>query len=110
MFHFRLPVLGACLLSAFISFGVQAEETTTTTTTVVEKHAIITPAPKAVCTSVAGHWEGSIWIDTHNVCKYENRTEGAAWIADYWSCTTANADGSCVSWTLVPGHWVKTLE
>lgn len=83
---------------------------TTTTTTVVEKHAIVTPAPKAECTSVAGHWEGTTWVETHDVCKYVNRTEGAAWINDYWSCVAATDDGTCSNWVLVPGHWVKTIE
>jgi len=105
MLHFRLSVIGVGLLSLFTSFAIQAQETTTT---VVEKHVIISPAPKAICTSVAGHWEGSVWVDTHDVCKYENRTEGAAWVNDYWSCTASNPDGTCTSWTLVPGHWVTT--
>lgn len=95
------------LLSSLLSLGVQAQETTTP---VVEKHVIISPAPKAVCSSIAGHWEGNTWVDTHDVCKYENRPEGAAWINDYWSCTAATDDGTCTTWTLTPGHWVKTLE
>lgn len=106
MLRFRLPVLGACLLSLLIPFSAQAD----TTTTVVEKRVIVTPAPKATCSSVAGHWEGNTWVDTHNICKYENRTEGAAWIDAYWSCVAATSDGTCTTWDLVPGHWVKTLE
>jgi|GEM_PF-1863201 hypothetical protein len=108
-FSSRLSVLAIGLLSLLLSFGVQAQDTTTTTT-VVEKHVIITPAPKADCTTVAGHWEGDVWVDTHDVCKYTDRPEGAAWVSDYWSCTAATADGTCTAWTLVPGHWVKTLE
>ena len=103
----RLSALAIVLLSSVLSFSVQAQETTTT---VVEKRTVITPAPKGACSTVAGHWEGDIWVDTHNVCKYENRTEGVAWVSDYWSCTAADADGNCTAWTLVPGHWVKTLE
>lgn len=107
MLRFRLSVFAISLLSLFFSFGVQAQEATTT---VVERGVIITPAPKAVCASVAGHWEGNIWIEKHDICKYENRTEGVAWVNDYWSCTVANPDGTCVTWALVPGHWVKTTE
>lgn len=104
MLRLNLSVLSIALLS-FISFGVQAE---TTTTTVVERHVITTPEPKAVCTAVAGHWEGNVWVGTHNECNYENRTEGATWVNDYWSCTDASADGTCNAWALVPGHWVTT--
>ncbi len=107
MLRFRLSVLTLGLLSSFISLGVQAQDTTTT---IVEKHVIISPAPTAVCSSIAGHWEGNIWVDTYDVCKYENRVEGIAWVNDYWSCTAATADGTCTTWALVPGHWVKTLE
>ena len=105
MLRFILSVLSVSLLSAF---SVQAEEVTTNT--VVEKRVIVSPAPKAVCSSVAGHWEGNIWVDTHSICKYENRVEGVAWIESYWSCTVAAADGTCTTWELVPGHWVKTLQ
>ena len=101
-----LFVLVVSLLS--FPFAVQADDTATTTT-VVERHVIITPAPQSSCSSVAGHWEGDIWVDTHNVCRYENRTEGVAWVAEYWSCTKATADGTCAAWVLVPGHWVSTL-
>ena len=106
MLRFRLSVLGICSLSLLGSFCAQAQSTTT----VVEKHVIVSPAPKATCFSVAGHWENNVWVDTHDVCKYENRVEGVAWINPYWSCTAATADGSCTSWELVQGHWVKTLE
>ncbi len=99
-FRFDLTVVAVSLLSALLSFSVQAQET-----------AIISPAPKATCTSVPGHWDGAVWVTTHDVCKYENRIEGVAWVNDYWSCTAATADGTnCTTWVLVPGHWVKTLE
>ena len=107
MFRFQSLVILISLLALFIPFGAQAQDTTTT---VVEKRVIITPAPKANCYSVAGHWENDVWVDTHDICKYENRVEGVAWVNDYWSCTAANADGTCTNWVLVPGHWVKTLE
>ncbi|MEO8402481.1 MAG: hypothetical protein ABI597_11940 [Gammaproteobacteria bacterium] len=107
MSHARLAILGVGLLSSLLSLSIQAQETTTT---IVEKRAIITPAPVSTCTTVEGHWEGTVWINTHQVCKYENRAEGVAWINDYWSCTTYTSDGNCTSWALVPGHWVKTLE
>jgi len=107
MLYFRLSIFIVGLLSLLFSLGVKAQETATT---VVEKRVIVSPAPKAVCSTVAGHWEGNIWINTHDVCKYENRAEGVAWVNDYWSCTEAAADGTCTTWVLVPGHWVKTLE
>jgi hypothetical protein len=100
-----LSFLASSLLFS-LSFNAQAAETTTTT--VVEKSTIVTPAPKAICTSVAAHWEGNVWVATHDVCKYENRPEGAAWVSDYWTCTEATASGSCTTWTLVPGHWIAT--
>jgi len=104
-----LPILTACSL-AIIPFAAQAQDdTTTTATTTVEKYVIVTPAPKAVCTSVDAHWEGNTWVDTHNVCKYTNRTEGVAWVDAYWSCTQSSDDGTCTTWALVPGHWVSTL-
>lgn len=108
MLNSRLLTVAIGLLSLLVPFCVQAEETVTTT--VVEKNTIVSPTPKATCSAVAGHWEGNVWIATHDVCKYENRVEGVAWVSDYWSCTEATADGTCTSWTLVPGHWVKTLE
>jgi hypothetical protein len=108
MLRFRSLSVFIILLTALFSFA-QAQKTTTTTT-VIEKHIVVSPAPKAVCSSVAAHWEGNVWVDTHDVCKYENRVEGVAWVNDYWSCTVATADGTCTSWVLVPGHGVKTLE
>jgi hypothetical protein len=99
-------VITGFLLSLF-SLSAQAQDTTTTT--VVEKRVIVTPAPKPVCTAVQAHWDGDVWVEAHNVCKYENRAEGVAWVSEYWSCTAASADGTCSTWTLVPGHWVKTL-
>jgi hypothetical protein len=102
MLRFCLSIVCVGLLSTLISLGAQAQETTTT---VVEKHVIISPAPKGVCTSVAGHWEGAVWVETHDVCKYENRTEGVAWVNEYWSCTAATNDGTCTTWAFVPGHW-----
>ena len=109
MLRTYLLVLIASLIPLGFSASAQADETTTTTT--IEKHVIITPSPKSVsCTTIDAHWEGDVWVDTQSVCKYENRTEGAAWVNDYWTCTAANADGTCTAWALVPGHWVKTLE
>lgn len=105
MLYSRLLIITvATLLASFNAFAQ-----TTTTTTVVEKR-IITPAPKGECTTVAAHFEGNIWKDSYTVCKYESRKEGIAWISDYWSCTESTADGNCTSWTLVPGHWVSTLQ
>lgn len=107
MLRFRLSVIAISLLPSLLSFNVQAKEVKTT---VIEKHVIVSPAPKAVCTPVAGHWESGVWINKHDICKYEGRTEGVAWVSDYWSCTEANADGTCITWVLVPGYWVKTIE
>ncbi len=105
MLHRYLSAFFIALLSLFVSLGLQAQ-----TTTVVEKRVIVTPVPKAICTTVEGRWQGSTWIASHEVCKYENRKEGAAWVNSYWSCTEATADGTCSNWTLVPGYWVQTLE
>jgi hypothetical protein len=104
MLRSRLALLSLGLLSA-VSLGAQAQTTTVTTTPVVEKYVIVSPAPKGVCTTINGHWEGAAWVATHEVCKYENRTEGVNWVGEYWSCTASTADGNCTTWVLVPGHW-----
>lgn len=96
MLRSRLCILAIGLLSSAMSFTAQADTTT---------YVVVSPAPKGVCTTVTGHWEGSNWIDRQEICKYENRPEGALWISDYWSCTKSTADGNCSNWTLVPGHW-----
>lgn len=96
MFRSRLCILGIGFLSTVLSLGALAQEGT---------YVIVSPAPKGVCTSVAGHWEGNVWVDRQEICKYENRSEGALWINDYWSCTASNPDGTCTTWVLVPGHW-----
>lgn len=99
MLHFRLSVIGIGLLSLFISIGAQAQE----------KSSVHSSPPKGVCSSVASHWEGNIWADTYDVCKYEHRAEGVAWINNHWTCTAITGDGYCSNWEMVPGHWVKTL-
>lgn len=105
MLHFRscLLIFLSGLLFLSVYTAAQADDMNTNTV-VVEKKVIVTPAPAATCTSVAGHWEGNTWVYSHNVCKYENRTEGSIWIDSYWSCTAAS-DTTCTAWTLVPGHW-----
>jgi hypothetical protein len=101
--HNKLTML-TCLLSLFFCMAVQAQ------TTVSEKHTIISHTPASVnCTVIVGHWEGDTWIDTQNVCKYENRMEGVAWVQDYWVCTVFTADGNCSTWEYRPGHWLKTF-
>lgn len=86
--------------------SVQAQETTTT---VIEKHVVVTPVPKSVtCTTIKAHWEGNIWVNDQTICKYPDRTEGVAWVSDYWACAAATADGTCTNWELKPGYWVKT--
>jgi hypothetical protein len=108
--HHWLSFLTICsFLTLPLAAQAQDIPTTTTTTTTVERHMIITPAPQAVCTAVAAHWEGDIWVNTHNVCRYTDRSEGAAWIDAYWTCTQSDLDGNCTSWALVPGRWVNTL-
>jgi hypothetical protein len=97
----RLSSVLLVLAGIFLSISVHAQDTS--------KIIITTPAPSAACTKVDAHWEGEVWVTEHDVCKYENRPEGAAWIAEYWSCTGATAEGKCNAWTLVPGHWVATL-
>ena len=104
MLRFRLSVLGVGLATLFVSFAVQAD------TMVVERKVVTTPEPKAICTTVEGSWKGNTWISSHEVCKYENRKEGVAWVNSYWSCTDAAADGTCNTWTLVPGYWMQTLQ
>lgn len=104
MLRSYLSVLIVGILSCFVFINTQAQ------TTVVEKRVIVTPAPKATCTTVEGAWKGNTWIASHEVCKYENRKEGVAWVDSYWSCTESSEDGTCTAWTLVPGYWVQTLE
>lgn len=105
MFHRKAQVVAVALLSLFVSFAVQAQETTTT---VVEKRTIVTPPPKSVsCTTVAAHWEDGIWVAEQTVCKYEGRSEGVEWVQDYWACTVFTADGNCTTWEFRPGHWVQ---
>ncbi|OGT37188.1 MAG: hypothetical protein A3F12_04185 [Gammaproteobacteria bacterium RIFCSPHIGHO2_12_FULL_38_14] len=107
--HFALSPLAICIFSLFLAPAVYAQDPTTTTTTTVEKTIIVSPAPKsASCTTINAHWEGNVWVDTQTVCKYESRVEGVAWVNDYWACTVAAADGSCTSWELKPGYWMKT--
>lgn len=105
-----LRISGMFIASLFVllmSFTAFAQETTTT---VVEKKVVVTPPPKSVnCTAIPAHWEGDTWVDTQNICRYENRVEGVAWVQDYWACTAATATGDCTTWEFRPGHWVKTL-
>jgi len=105
MTNYRRFIFTITLLFLFIPFTVQAQ---TTTTTVVEKRVIVSPPPKGVCTTIAGHWvDDKTWASDYTECKYENRSEGVTWVSDYWSCTESTADGTCTTWALVPGHWVK---
>ena len=96
--------------SFFISFQAVAQDTTTATT-VVERKVIVTPAPKsAKCTTISGHWEGDVWFDSQTVCTYENRTEGVAWVQDFWSCTKYDSTtGECKTWEYKPGYWLQTM-
>ncbi len=107
MSRIYLSAICLSLLSIFVSLGATAQEATTTE----QKRVIITtPTPKATCKTVEGHWQGSSWIASHDVCKYENRKEGVSWVNSYWSCTDAGTDGTCTNWTLVPGYWTQTFE
>ncbi len=104
-FRLILSVFMVSLVSIIFSVNALAQ----TTTTVVEKRTIVTPAPKSGnCTTVAAHWEGDVWVDTQTVCSYTGRSEGAAWVQDYWACTASTADGTCTAWQFRPGHWVAT--
>jgi len=85
-----------------MSFGAQADEPTTTTTTIVQKFNVVSPAPKAVCITVPAATNGNVYIAEHQECTYENRPE--KWIDAYWSCTAATPDGTCTTWTFVPGR------
>ena len=107
MSRLHLTAIGLSLIALLPAIPTHAQ---TTQTTVVEKRVIQTPAPKGTCTTIAAHWEGNEWRDTYTLCKYENRKEGVAWVSDYWSCNQYTADGQCTTWTLVPGHWVSTLQ
>ena len=98
------------LASLFLIFPLAGIAQTTTTTTVVEKKEILSVPPKsASCTTVKAHWEGNVWFDTQTVCTYQGRSEGVAWVQDYWACTAASAGGDCTAWEYRPGHWVQTL-
>ena len=91
------------ILSLLFSIQVNAQDT-------IVRKVIITPVPQGSCNTIAAHWEGDIWVADQSVCKYENRTEGAAWVQAYWSCTTYDsATGDCKTWVYQPGHWLQTL-
>lgn len=94
----------SALLSLFLCAEAMAQ------TTVIERHVIVTPAPKyESCTTVAGHWEGDVWVNEQTVCKYSDRKEGVAWVQDYWACTQFTDNGDCTAWEYRPGHWVSTV-
>ncbi len=106
MSRYYLVFLITSFLSLFNYCNAQTQPTPAVGTNVV----VTTPPPKSVsCNTIAAHWEGNIWIDSQTVCKYENRTEGVAWLQDYWACTSSSADGTCTTWEYRPGHWVQTL-
>lgn len=90
-----------------------APTTTVTTTTAAPspQQVIVTPAPQsASCKTVSAHWKGNTWIAEQTVCKYTNRTEGVAWVNDYWTCSDYDlTTGNCKTWTYQPGYWVQTL-
>jgi hypothetical protein len=131
--HTFLSVTLASLI-LLISTNIYAQqakttETTTTTTTqtsngpvTVEKRVITTtvPAPKEVietptgyvsCATIPAGWVDANWVTEHKVCKYENATEGVAWVDSYWSCTQYKIDtGECTNWLWVAAHWEKTYS
>lgn len=93
----------------------------TTTTKVVEtRHTIVTtvPTPNEVISTPEGYvscltteagWHNDVWVPSHKVCKYENSSQGVAWIESYWKCNKATATGVCIIWEWTEGHWEKTF-
>jgi len=120
MSHIHLSrIILATSISLLLSTSLPAaDETTTTTTrvvtptgssTTVEKRTIVSTPPQSVkCTTVDAHWDGTVWIDKQTVCNYANRSEGTAWVNDYWACTASTLDGTCTAWEYRAGHWIKT--
>lgn len=113
--HLKLFIIFTSLL-AFACHNAQAA-----TETVIEKQVVITnvPAAKEVvvtpsgavrCFTVKEGWSGNEWIPEHQICQYKDSPEGLAWVASYWKCSAATADGACTKWDWIPGHWVKTFE
>lgn len=129
--------LTTVLFSVIMLIGTNAYavDTDTTTTTVTQsptegkvtkvveviRHEVVTPVPEAKdpnttpegyvsCFTVEAGWYNSVWIDKHRVCQYnETQKLGSTWVAGYWSCMAATADGVCTSWAWKAGHWDKTL-
>lgn len=98
---------------------VQPSADGTTTKTVETRHTVITTVPVAdeviaapqgyiTCTVIDAGWYNNAWIPAHKVCKYENSSEGVAWIEGYWKCNKATAAGACVIWEWQAGRWEKT--
>lgn len=91
---------------------------TSSTKTVETHHTITTTIPAAnsdmaipegfvSCATMDASWVDDVWVPAHKVCKYENASEGVAWIEGYWKCTKATMDGACTIWEWQNGHWQK---
>ncbi|MDR3492102.1 MAG: hypothetical protein P4M12_08695 [Gammaproteobacteria bacterium] len=131
-FHFILSVFFISLFSLFcINAQALDKETTTTTTSIspegntvikeVKKTTrVVTPVPTAKeviaapqgsisCFRVEEGWFNDIWVPTHQVCQYENTSEGEIWVEGYWGCNKATPAGVCTNWEWKAGHWEKKL-
>ncbi len=93
----------------------------TSTKTIETRHTVITSVPAAdetistptgfiSCVQIEAGWHDQVWIPAHKVCKYENSTQGVAWIEGYWRCNKATESGVCVIWEWISGRWTKTFS
>lgn len=91
--------------------SVTVEKHTITTTVPAAKEVIETPSGYASCASVPAAWVGDKWVPEHRVCKYENSSQGVAWVDGYWTCTQYKVEtGECTNWNWVSAHWEKTYS
>lgn len=111
------------LLSIFLIVGFNANAqngdttepvtitTVTTTSSSPPQQVIVSPAPQSAnCKTIPAHWKDKVWVAEQNICTYTNRTEGVAWVNDYWACTEYDlGTGNCNTWTYQPGYWLKTM-
>lgn len=78
------------------------------------KEANLPPPGSVECLQIRAGWFNSIWIPEHRVCKYNQSSQGVAWIEGYWACTQykalGNTNGVCSNWDWKPGHWVQKFS
>ena len=98
--------------SADGSSATQTVDTHTTVVTTVPTPNSTTPSPEGFvsCNTIASGWHDNYWVPTHKVCKYENASQGVAWIEGYWRCDKATSTGSCVMWEWRDERWVKEFS